>query len=156
MREVRFRGKRVDNGEWVYGNRVTYDSYAYILAEFEIHKYVLDGKQLSSLQTIEVVPETVGQWTGLYDKNGLRIFDGDIVGEDHWGRGVFDSLYEVVFRDGCFGMIERIEWLAIDGDTGIDEVYHAFYDNEREERFETERRVEVLGNKFDNPELMKR
>ena len=141
MREVLFRGKRTDISEWMYGNLVTLNGVVCIF---------------DNGMSVEVNSETVGQWTGLLDKNGAKIFEGDIVGKDCWNRGVIDTLFEIVFRDGCFGMINYIDWLATDGETGIDEVYYAFYDNEREERFETERRVEVLGNMFDNPELMKR
>lgn len=90
MREILFRGKRLDNGEWVYGYYVHIGPVscqrAYIIPEYT-----------SAIYVKEVDPSTVDQYTGLMDKNGKRIFEGDIVSTD-----IARPYLIVEFRDGCF------------------------------------------------------
>lgn len=86
MREILFRGKRKDNGEWVEGYLVKYDDEAYIFTQEEVHKGMDMGGYLDCCKMNEVIPETVGQYTGFVDKFNRKIFEGDII-KTKFGRG---------------------------------------------------------------------
>ena len=131
MREILFRGKRLDNGDWVYGYYVHIGPVscqrAYIIPEYA-----------SSLYVNEVDPSTVGQYTGLKDKNGKRIFEGDVA---KVLQGKDKDIAYVGFENGAFmlypktgNIYERTLW--------------SYWYNDWD--------VEVIGNITDNPELLEK
>ena len=129
MREIKFRGKRKDNKEWVYGYLV--------LDGRERHCYIvfvdwLPEDNIDDVDYIEVYKHTIGQFTGLYDKNGKEIYEGDIIdtGYDKW---------IVKFGNGSF--------YATIPNTSF------FLDLSRETINYYE--IKVIGNIYDNPELIK-
>ena len=122
MRTIKFRGKRVNNSEWVYGN---------LLLDRETGCYICEG--IGSSAT-EVKPESVGQFTGLHDKNGKEIYEGDIL---NFGN---NNHVEVKFENGAFTVFsEPLGWDFDSDDTPIltDFKY-----------------CEIIGNIHENPSLI--
>lgn len=128
MREILFRGKRVDNGEWIEGDLIQSRDKTYIHPKANSFRVSETG--LSKLIVLrEVYPETVGQYTGLTDKNGKKIFEGDII-RSNSERGYIeyypnDCAFEVVDDHGFYWLISEMS------------------------------NIEVIGNIHDNPELLK-
>ena len=127
MREILFRGKRIDNGEWVFGH--FYESKG---NGKNVHR-IYNG---NIFRHDTVCPETVGQYTGLTDKNGEKIFEGDIVN----GLFLFERPIKAVvtFQDGAFGLRwPRGSVIEFSAFTSLCNVEY-----------------EVIGNIHDNPELL--
>ena len=127
MREILFRGKRIDNGEWVEGSLLTGDN-----GECEIC-YGTPRVRI----TYEVIPETVGQFTGLYDKNGKKIFEGDILG--------FSDRLTTVFWHAHLGCWDTNFLKFTNKENKRDDMSPLNWDY-----YST-----VIGNIHDNPELLK-
>ena len=142
MREIKFRGKRLSNGEWVYGGfhkhqkitpcPVIFDGppppeieYDYLIIQSGFSDWNMDRP----INAITVDPETIGQFTGLRDENGQEIFEGDIVRDIDTSK-----VFEIMYRGHMFLRYERkpmYMFYTLDGDC-----------------------LEVIGNIHDNPDLL--
>ncbi len=150
MREKLFRGKRIDNGEWVYGDLVhignkSYISYYYesALSTFINETIEYDGISIVGVAPfIEVAPHTVGQYTGLNDKNGKKIFEGDII------KIVPDSDYSDDYSISKVYSYNGVFCVDYHGDD-FDSTALGFLED-----YLPDGDFEVIGNVHDNPELL--
>lgn len=127
-RKILFRGKREDNGKWVYGYYTLYGRSR------GLYPAIITGTEQGCVIPAFIVPETRGEYTGLTDKNGTKIFEGDILNfcydEEY-------TNYEVIW----FGN----KWLVLTcGSNGTDNLDIFFCQHSA-----------VIGNIYDNPELLK-
>lgn len=127
-----FRGKRKDNGEWIEGYYVCNGEHCYIFSG----KLGIINKSFD-WERYEVIPETVEQCSGVSDKNGKWIFEGDIVKDKE--SGLFGKVIFTTAADGFDGMTG---FMVDDVDDGLQN-YNGFW-----------HLVEVIGNIYDNPELL--
>lgn len=129
-REIKFRGLRIDGKGWVFGNLMEYNNEFYITPK----KY-----SSKPVETFKVIPESVGQFTGLTDKNGAEIYEEDILKSKVELEGGTESIIKIVYGEGGFDM-EKIE-----KDGKVDSMYLKKY---------WKHSLQVIGNIHENPELL--
>lgn len=130
MRTIKFRGKRIDNGEWVYGYYVGKG----VIIPFDKVNYDLGYINDSECHYCE--PNTIGQLTGVLDKNGKDIYEGDIVQSKLKRARKYDEILQICFGDSEYYGKNKY---GIRISLSILEDYHT---------------LEIIGNIHDNPELI--
>lgn len=133
MRDIKYRGKRADNGEWVCG---------FYYSECNCH-YIIENRQIKSMShrniTYLAIPETVGESLGRMDKNGVEVFEGDIL-KCMLGIG------HVMYAEDLTGFIvvyKKTEYEKYSKDVTVASRF-----------FSIDGGCEVIGNIHDNPELI--
>ena len=138
MREILFKAKRTDTDAWIEGNYLNDEEIAYISGF--IYNNTIFGFEKIPFKC-QVIPETVSQFTGLYDKNGVRIWENDIVRYNdlafnpdigRFENKTFTSAVTYNLDNGCFSPFEP-------------DTFESYIRAEN---------VEVIGNRFDNPDLL--
>ena len=149
MREILFKAKSTDNGEWIEGSFLQFDDdCAYIIPRYK-YASTLNKIELALATMKSVDPSTLCQYTGLTDRNGERIWENDIVA-NKWCFICGNSV--VKFGEyKNFHMPEDYQY----GNLGfyLEHTYN-FDKNYRKDMMYFAGRCEILGNIFDNPELL--
>ena len=144
MREIIFKAKRIDNGEWIEGylfdNGFDGEEKKYFVGGLVIEKYngtACDEWDITGIDFCEIDPETVCQFTGLTDKNGKKIWENDIVfvtDKNGCSGQISTGFGDVIFIEGMWYINGRVQEVLYD----INKVFQ----------------IEVIGNIFDNSELL--
>ena len=133
----KFRGKRIDNGKWVYGSLLSIAGLCSIERESQgqhIHSIIKTEFGDLALEAVAVIPETVGQFTGLKDKNDKEIYEGDVVRWDDKASTDDEIIRQSVvsFQNGFFGVM---------GNWAMGEMWDR-------------KSFEIIGNIHENPKLL--
>lgn len=166
MREIKFRGKCLGNGEWVYGDLLQVANEVFIAPSdgdwFDFIPWSRNNVFHLPAAKYAVIPNTIGQFTGLHDKNGKEIYEGDVLFVREWEnlamRVFVHEERELFSLEDCKGGIlhesQRVVYFE-EGSMCAGDYYMCTLSDGRDQRhqypiFE----VELLGNIHDNPELL--
>lgn len=135
-RIIKFRGKRLGNGEWVYGDLLHINGGCLIYYGLQTKCELIEGKsdiavEMGMDEIAPVDPDTVGQFTGMYDRNGKEIYEGDILRTSISKNGIGFVRWNIENASFVVQMKNSAQW------------YNLW------------RGYEVIGNIYDNPELLK-
>ncbi len=135
-REILFRGKRDDIDKWCFGTYATYESGEACIFSQKFSRYGYEATEICYRD--RVIPETIGQYTGLTDKNGVKIFEDDIIQDAKGNDAYIVKCENIAF--GC--MFRDIEHF------GFTDIYSLDYNDDNCLD------VIIIGNIHDNPELL--
>lgn len=147
MRTIKFRGKRLDNGEWLYGDYHKRVGGVECIIEMQPNK---NGKVEYVVNQVD--PDTVGQFTGFHDTDGTEVYEGDIVAtipDDEFSEKTGVPL-EFVNEGGDRAAMYAVIYGKFANDFGF-----GFYGDKRNTPYLNPQTHRVIGNIHDNPELMK-
>jgi uncharacterized phage protein (TIGR01671 family) len=148
MRDIEFRGQAIEDtdhvnkGEWVHGKPILSDGYFFIVPDDYSFQETTENSMgifyLISKKYFEVIPETVGEFTGMRDGKDKKIYEGDILHEKSEKKN-----YLVVYCnvDACFYLVESINWNPVQARSRPLGRRNTYY-------------IKVIGNIHDNPELL--
>lgn len=140
MREIKFRGKRESNGEWIYGDLLQKNSGRKVIMT-NLHTWGDNPDDVEPYgEYITVDPNTVGQYTGIKDKNGKEIYEGDIV-----KTPLLDPIFGDILADAWCNALIRFN----QGSFVV--IYYNSHNIYLQDLCD---KIELLGNIHDNPELL--
>ena len=139
MRTIKFRGKMVDGGEWIYGYLSSHNTISVEVKDESVGYF--------THEEYFIAPSTVGQFTGLHDKNGKEIYEGDILCNDKYQTWEWRGV--VKFSHGVFGC----EWLSNVKSQSMVGSWGQKHNLRKLDDDILERQI-VIGNIYENPELV--
>lgn len=146
MKEYLYRGKRKDNGEWIYGRLLYDDVIVPLNQEFEIKGNTIYG---CDLKAYIVIPKTVGQYIQLRDKNNHKIFEGDIVKQYITYHATNEDQFKT--RIGYIAFLQQECGFSLILSNSDVRIGHRNTGSD----YAVDINMEIIGNIYENPELMR-